>query len=269
MICPVCAGEIEVTQYKNKVFSQENYYCKACDSFHIIEEKDMSAYYADEYHQDFNFKQYKKAAWLKNYFSKPRNYSRYQFLKKTAAGVTFNNVLEIGGGNGDFYSLMNAKSKLDSYTIVEPNPSYNLVSENLHYHNMLFEDVPEDQLVGVNLIVMFHVLEHIFDVDAFFSRVKQLGVKYLFFEVPNIADARVKEDSLLRHPHYHHYSEGSLKILLEKNDFKKYAIESIRPVTYHPYESIPKASRILNKIIGRNEVADPKGLYLRALIDLT
>jgi 2-polyprenyl-3-methyl-5-hydroxy-6-metoxy-1,4-benzoquinol methylase len=229
----------------------------------------MSAYYAEEYHQDFNFKQYKKVSRLADYFSKPRNYSRYQFLKKTTKQVDFKNVLEIGGGNGDFYSVMNAKGGLRSYTIVEPNPSYNLVANNLQYHNMLFEEVPEDQLVGVDLIVMFHVLEHIFDVDAFFARVKQLGVKYLFFEVPNIADTHVKEDSLLKHPHYHHYSEGSLMMLLKKNGFTKYFIESIRPITYHPYEHIPKASRILNKIIGRNEVTDPKGLYLRTLIDLT
>jgi len=269
MICPVCTSKIEITQYNNEVFSRENYYCEFCNSFHIVDEKDMSAYYADEYHKDFNFKQYKKAFWLKDYFSKPRNYSRYQFLKKTTEGVEFNNILEIGGGNGDFYSLMNAKGEMDSYTIVEPNPSYNLVAENLLYHNMLFEEVPEDQLIGVDLIVMFHVLEHIFDVDAFFTRVKQLGVKYLFFEVPNIADKRVKEDSLLRHPHYHHYSESSLKMLLDKNGFTKYAISSIRPVTYHPYEITPKISRILNKLMGRNEVADRKGLYLRALINLT
>jgi hypothetical protein len=234
-----------------------------------MEEKDMSAYYTDTYHQEFNFKKQKHSSWLKNYFSKPRNYSRYQFLKRNSEKAEFNNVLEIGGGNGDFYSMMDLKNHPSSYLIVEPNPSYNLVADNLQYHNVLFEELEDDQLGNIDLIVMFHVLEHIYDVDAFFTRVKKLGVKYLLFEVPNIADDRVKEDSMLRHPHYHHYSEQSLKTLLDKNGLEKYTIESIRPITYHPYRKVPIFSRVMNKIIGRNEVTDPKGLYLRALIDLT
>ncbi len=269
MDCPICSSKLQKTNYTSKVFLQENQYCDACDSFHIIEEKDMSAYYAETYHQDFNFKEHKHTSWLKNYFSKPRNYARYQFLKNNSKKNELDSVLEIGGGNGDFYSMMDLKDHPSSYVIVEPNPAYNLVADNLQYHNVLFEELADEQLGNIDLIVMFHVLEHIFDVDAFFERVKRLGVKYLLFEVPNIADERVKEDSMLRHPHYHHYSEQSLKILLDKNGFKKHTIESVRPITYHPYDKVPTVSRIVNKIIGRNEVADPKGLYLRALIDLT
>lgn len=269
MICPVCSHNLRITNITSKVFLQDNYYCDSCDSFHIIQEKDMSAYYSETYHQEFNFKQHTQDSWLKNYFSKPRNYSRYQFLMRNSKQSDFKNILEIGGGNGDFYSLMNVKNHPDQYTIVEPNPTYNLIADNLQYHNLLFEDVSDNQLQGIDLIVMFHVLEHIFDVDAFFARVKKLGVKYLLMEVPNIIDDRVKEDSLLRHPHYHHYSGKSLKMLIEKQGFQNYTIDSIRPITYHPYDKVPISSRVFNKIIGRNEAADTKGLYLRALIDLT
>ncbi len=269
MTCPVCSAPLQETSSINKIFSVQNHYCKSCDSYHLLDEQDMSRYYSQEYHADFNFKKYKKTSLLKDYFSKPRNFARYHYLNKYSNEKRFDNILEIGGGNGDFFSLIDAKWHPKQYTIVEPNPSYNLDAENLKYYNTLFEDVADSDLSNVDAIVMFHVLEHIYDVDRFLERVKKISPKYLYFEVPNIASEQVKEDSLSNHPHYHHYSEKSLRKLFDKHGFGKYQLDSVMPVTYHPYNKVSTMSRVINKILGKNEVVDAKGLYLRGLIDLT
>ncbi len=267
MNCPICNSNSTETSFINPIFNQANYYCDHCDYYFIGKEKDVSEYYKTDYHSNFGFKNTKKKYNLLYYFSKPRNYARFKYFLNSTKNTQFKSFLEIGGGNSDNYVIFDSKYDIEKFMIVEPNPNFNLKRANLHYFNCLFEDVPLEQLNNTEVVIMYHVLEHIYDLTDFFQKIKSLKCKYLYFEVPNIGHEKVKVESLTKHPHYHHFSKKSLELLFEKNGIKNYKIDTINPITYHPYNKPPVARRIVNKILKINEEYNPKGLYLRGLIN--
>lgn len=267
--CPICMSSVDKTNYVNVIFEQTSYFCEHCNYFFIPVEKDVSAYYQTEYHDQFGFTKPPDKYNLKYYFSKPRIYARYRYFRNQTKNRSFQSFLEIGGGNSENFILFDKKYDVEKYVIVEPNSKYNVKAPNLTYINSLFEDVNDNTIKDVEVVLMFHVLEHIFHLDKFFQRIKQMNWKYLYLEVPNIANEKVREDSLLNHPHYHHFSKESIAFLLEKNNIKDYITDSVEPITYHSYKKVGSLSRKLNKVIMRNEKKDPKGMYLRTLIRLS
>ena len=115
---------------------------------------------------------------------------------------------------------------------------------------------------------MFHVLEHIFDLDEFFKKIKDINPQYFYFEIPNIDNKKVLDDSLKNHPHYHHFSIKSIEQLLEDQGFTKITLDGINPKSYHPYNKIGFFKRYLQRITGENETVNNKGLYIRGIYQI-
>jgi len=112
---------------------------------------------------------------------------------------------------------------------------------------------------------MFHVFEHIFDINDFLEKLKQIKPLKFYFEVPNCENETVKIDSLLNDPHYHHFSKKSLEILFNNHSFEKIKLETIEPQSYHPYRKIGFFKRYKLRFIGKNENFEDKGIYLRGI----
>ncbi|MBK8805465.1 MAG: hypothetical protein IPO21_01965 [Bacteroidales bacterium] len=201
-LCPVCNSNVIETQYFNNVYKDNNYYCESCNSYHVFKKIDDSAYYKENYHEKFNYKlssfKYKLISLLP--FIAYRSTSRLVYLKSKLKKIKFKNILEIGAGAGEHFIVFNNYFKLEKYIMVEPGVVIGFKNEKLKVIDSVFEATDISDYKDVELIMMFHVLEHIFDLDDFFEKIKKTGAKYFYFEVPNIANEQCKNLSLLDHP---------------------------------------------------------------------
>lgn len=263
--CPVCKTNLEKTEYFNNIFNEYNYYCVSCKSFHIITEKDISKYYSKEYHNKFSYNNFFSKLINKLSLVSNRTISRFNFLYNYG-NVTKNlNFLEIGGTFGEFYNIAKKKITPKLYTIVEPDKKFNRIKKGLDFENKLIEDIDILNYEDTNIIQMFHVFEHIFDINGFLEKLKQIKPLMFYFEVPNCENETVKVDSLLNNPHYHHFSKKSLEILFDNYNYKKIKLEIIEPQSYHPYKKIGIVKRYKLRFFGKNEVFNDKGIYLRGI----
>jgi len=265
--CPVCKTEMSESKFYNKIFQQNNYYCYNCESYHIVNEIDTSEYYATEYHKDFKYGNLPKI-FQKLGITGNRAIARLLYFKNKVKLENNLKFIEIGGGKGDNFTVLNKCCKPLKYTIVEPNPDYNLEYENLEYKNEMFETIVSKNFNGHHSLVMFHVLEHIFNLDNFFVKLKEINPEYFYFEVPNCKNEKVKEDSLLNHPHYHHFSKKSLEILAKQEGIQIESLNIIKPTSYHPYKKVGKFKKYFSRMSKNHEIIDNSGLYLRGLFKI-
>lgn len=262
--CPVCSSEMTETEYFSKIFKQNNFYCPHCDSYHITDEIDTSDYYAHEYHADFKYGNLPKI-FRKLRITGNRAVARFLYFKNHVDIKKNLRILEIGGGKGDNFTVFDKNNIAQLYTIVEPNAEYNLKHKNLEYINDMIEDVDIEKLRNTHSLIMFHVLEHIYDLKAFFELQKNINPKYFYFEVPNCNIEQVRIDSLLNHPHYHHFSKKSLEILAKNKGMNILRLDIIEPVSYHPFKKIAKFKKYFSRINRKHEIFDNEGIYLRGI----
>ena len=268
MKCPICSAELSSTGIKNEIFNSENFYCSFCHSYHILDKIDDSEYYADKYHSAFNYKKIILPIFTKLGLVGNRCVSRYLYINKYIQLPSKMKYLEIGGGSGENFIIYNTKTKPDLYTIIEPNSTFNIQHKKLRYFNDLFENINSEKLIGSDIVIMFHVLEHIYDLDDFFKKIKDINPKFFYFEIPNINNKKVLEDSLKNNPHYHHFSIKSIDYILKKQGFTKIAIDGINPKSYHPYKKVGFFKRYTRRITGKNESFNKTGLYIRGICQI-
>ncbi len=265
MSCPICQSNLEKTEYFNSIFKTYNYYCKNCNSYHIIEEIDAAEYYANEYHKGFSYNNILSTLINKLSLVSNRIAGRFSFLYKYGNISKNADFLEIGGTFGEFYNIAEKKLKPKSYTIVEPDNTFNREWKNLKFENNIFENIDLKSLGNIDVVQMFHVFEHIFDLSDFLERLKQLKPITFYFEVPNCTNEEVKIDSLLNNPHYHHFSKKSLEILFQKHNYELIKFETIEPQSYHPYKKVGFLKRYKLRFTKQYERFDDNGIYLRAI----
>lgn len=263
--CPICHSNLGKTQYFNTIFKEYNYYCESCESFHIIIEKDISNYYSTEYHNKFLYNNLSSKLINKLSLVSNRTVGRFQFLYKYGNISKALNFLEIGGTFGEFYNIAQKKIQPKSYTIIEPDKKFNREKRGLVFENKLFEDISIIKYKDIDIIQMFHVFEHIFDINDFLEKLQLIKPLSYYFEVPNCEHETVKIDSLLNNPHYHHFSKKSLETLFEKHNFTKVKLECIEPQSYHPYKKVGIFKRYKLRFSGKNENINDGGIYLRGI----
>jgi len=265
MECPICKSSLEKTDYYNKIFKDYNYFCNSCNSYHIINEVNISDYYTKEYHTKFSYNNSFSKIINKLSFVSNRTLGRFNFLFKHGGIKRNSHFLEIGGTFGEFFNIANKKLKPSSYTIIEPDSKFNRSKKNLKFENKLFEDVDINKFKNIDIVQMFHVFEHIFDLSSFLEKIKLIKPVIFYFEVPNCENEGVKIDSLLNNPHYHHFSKKSIEMLFNNHNFNKIILETIEPQSYHPYKKIEFFKRYKLRFTGKNETFDNNGIYLRGI----
>jgi hypothetical protein len=268
MDCPICKSEMTKTEYFNKIFNEFNCYCSSCNSYHIVKEKDTSEYYSKEYHKRFSYNNSLSKIINRLSLVSNRTMSRFLFLEKYANVRTNMNFLEIGGTYGEFYNISYRRVKPSSYTIIEPDPKFNRVKKSLSFVNSLFEGIHILDYKETDVILMFHVFEHIFDINRFLDDISKIKPFTFYFEVPNCENETVKLDSLINNPHYHHFSKKSLEILFDHHHFTPIKLEVIEPQSYHPYKKIGIMKRYKRRFSEKNEIFDESGIYIRGIYQI-
>lgn len=270
MNCPICANTLVGSNIINKIYSQENLYCEACNSYHIPEQIDDKAYYENEYHDNFQYKQSAFKYRMTRLFPALayRAMARYDYLKRHIALKKHSQFIEVGGGSGENFLVFDTCNNARKYTVVEPGDAFAQSAPNLTHISDIIENTTAEQLGDADLIMMFHVLEHIYDLSAFFNKLKTLDWKYFYFEVPNILNPKAKEDSLVDNPHYHHFSEKSITEMVQSLGFKVVTLDGVEPISYHPFKKVGLLAKYVRRLFHKNEqypVSD--GMYLRCIIE--
>ena len=128
--------------------------------------------------------------------------------------------LDIGSGTGELLNYFNQKGW--ETVGIEPNEkarNYAIDSYNINvFDESKLDDLQED---GFDVISLWHVLEHVYDLDERMKQIQKLGKKdsYVVIAVPNIEspDAQKYKDkwAALDIPrHLYHFSKGSIQTLL-------------------------------------------------------
>ena len=135
-------------------------------------------------------------------------------------------ILDIGSGTGELLSYF--KQKGWETTGIEPNKNAREYAIESHKIDV-FDESKLDQLQenSFDIISLWHVLEHVYDLDERMKQIKRLGKKdsYVIIAVPNIdsPDAKKYKEkwAALDIPrHLYHFSRNSISALLSRNNME-------------------------------------------------
>ena len=172
----------------------------------------------------------------------------YQFIKRISLkrklklinAFAFNekNLLDVGCGTGDFLQI----AQKDSWNItgVEPNKKARAIA-NRKTNNKVFnlDKLHELQKESFQIITLWHVLEHIYDLNELIKTIKGLLKQEgaIIIAVPNYLsyDANHYKEFWAAYDvprHLWHFSKESIKILFQ--DFNMH-IEEIKPMLFDAF----------------------------------
>ena len=144
-------------------------------------------------------------------------------------------ILEIGSGYGFCLEQMIKKN----YDIVgiEVSKERRVISKKVTKAKVLDVNIMSDEinLGKFHSIVLFHVLEHISNLEQFLQNMRQMLYQNgnVVIEVPNFDDYQIpinyeyKEWNLQR-AHIHYFNPKTIKFILQKNGFKKINIFGVQ-----------------------------------------
>jgi len=212
--------------------------CQAC-TFAMTQdapsEEDMGKYYnfdnymshADAaesmvdklYHQVRDWMFVKKEKWIKNHTSGSR-------------------LLDLGAGTGYFVKYMQSKGY--SITGVEPEPgARKTAKEKLDIELQSMEAMSQFEEGSFDAITMWHVLEHIHEIDVYFDTINKVLKKdgVLFIAVPNYTSAAKKAYEEYWNgwdvpKHLWHFSPSSMNTLAKN---KGYDMEAKYQLPFDPF----------------------------------
>ena len=237
--CPVC-HKTEMKHYltcEDHMKSQKQFTLTKCNNCNLIatnprpENKDLAEYYNFESY--ISHSQTKKGLVNKCYhIIKSLNANRKIKLLGKKKGA----VLEIGSGTG--YLLNKCKSKGWETTGIEPNAK---ARDNAKKYNdiNLHDSLSAITKNSFERIMMWHVLEHVADIESLFEALKEMLKKdgKLIIAVPNPKaneTKRYKEHwAAYDVPrHLYHFEKTCIKTIAERYSFQ---IEKIKPMWFDSF----------------------------------
>lgn len=187
-------------------------------------------YYEEEYREEYSAKL--------NSYTKPndhlkiyKNVNKRQFVQFKKFINAETNFLEIGCSFGGVLRHVNTKN-LKSKTAIEPNKKDYSFCQKKYKNTNIINNTFEKCDFGnqkFNLIVSFEVLEHVYNLDTFLSKVySTLDVDGIVnFEVPNHNDALLRNYNVERYKtfyyhkaHIHYFTPDSLKKIFNNFNIK-------------------------------------------------
>jgi len=146
------------------------------------------------------------------------------------------NVLDIGCGTGDF--LLTCKNNKWNVIGVEPNKSASGLAET-KLNTKIYADLNELTSTQFDVITLWHVLEHVPDLETYVSKLKLLlkpkGVLVVAVPNYNSHDAKHYKQFWAAYDvprHLWHFSKKSIQLLFSKQQLK---VEKIRPMKFDSF----------------------------------
>lgn len=126
-------------------------------------------------------------------------------------------LLDVGAGGGEFVYLAN-KRGWDA-TGVEPNLGYSEFARNAYNVEVLSGSLDDEGPHAVEVVTMFHVLEHMPDPHASVQKVyERLTPQGLFFvEVPNLIQKDSSPHNIFFRAHVQYFNKDTLLSLTSKH----------------------------------------------------
>lgn len=190
-ICPICNGNAikTILSLEDYFLTNEIFYiceCQFC-SFKITNprpsEKELSKYYeSDEYRSH----SYNSKGSIDQVYKLVRRYTLYNKANFIKEFISKGKLLDIGCGTGEFLNYM--KKKKFEVTGIEPNNKARFKAIE-KYTLEVFDETELDQFpkASFDLVTLWHVLEHIYDLNQRIIQIKNLlkSNGLLIVAVPN------------------------------------------------------------------------------------
>ncbi|MBF2707275.1 class I SAM-dependent methyltransferase [Flavobacterium soyangense] len=169
----------------------------------------------------------------------------YHFIKSIALKNKLNlinslqpnkgKILDIGAGTGEFLSV----AKNDGWQIIGVEPSARAKSIAMNKGISFVEQTSELKNNSFDIISMWHVLEHVPDLDKQIKELKRLlkPTGTLIIAVPNFKSFDAKHYGKFWAAydvpiHFWHFSKTAIKLLFEKEEMK---LEKVLPMKFDPF----------------------------------
>jgi len=241
--CQICGhSDFSVfLELKDWFLTQEQFVicrCNKCD-FHFTNPSpiaaDLNKYYESE---DYISHTTKKSSILKTIYLIARHITLRSKFKRVSKLANGNSILDIGCGTGEL--LNHFKSKGWQATGIEPNEkAREFASQKYRLDVYDVPEIKEFQSQSYDVITMWHVLEHVEDLNGRIEEAKRLLTKggTLFVALPNhrSLDAQVYGKYWAAYDvprHLYHFSPDTSKILFEKHNL---TVQEIVPMKIDAY----------------------------------
>ncbi|HMP31478.1 MAG TPA: class I SAM-dependent methyltransferase [Saprospiraceae bacterium] len=228
--CPLCYSKdsyfyISVQDFNVSKEKFDIYQCKSCDLLYTNDIPDQDA--IGQYYKYANYVSHTdtRESFFYQMYHKVRSimlYLKHQWIKSYK--LKGKKVLDIGSGTGAFLSYMRAKGWVTTGIEADTDARRNA----LKLHNI--ESLPPSFFYNLSelydVISLWHVLEHLHDLDGYLSKIKQIldpnGI--LIIAVPNPTCYEAKNyreywDGYDVPRHLYHFSPTSIDFLASKYNF--------------------------------------------------
>ena len=243
--CPVCKNK----QLQNNIVakdytvSNENFTivkCITCTHMftqNVAVQNEIGKYYASENYISHSDTQNGIVNKLYHTIRKKTLQTKLQLLQKET-GLQTGNVLDIGCGTGAFlHTMQNA-----GWNIEGLEPDYTARNKAVELYKITAkasEKIFELQAYAYDAITMWHVLEHVHELQAYIAQLKKMirTKGKIFIAVPNYTsyDAKHYKEHWAAYDvprHLYHFSPKSMAALLSSHGLK---IDAIKPMWYDSF----------------------------------
>ncbi|MEA3479496.1 MAG: class I SAM-dependent methyltransferase [Bacteroidota bacterium] len=241
--CPVCKNSSfsEYLECKDHFLTRETFLIVECNSCHFRftnprpKEENNAAYYkSQEYISHSNV----KGGLLNSLYHNVRNYTitrKYKIVNRYASG---NKILDIGCGTGQL--LHHFKNKGWDTMGIEPDEgARKFAIDNYHLQITDLGSLISSGKYKFDVIMMWHVLEHVNQLDEYLQKIKSIlhenGTFIVAVPNSNSWDAGHYKSNWAAYDvprHLYHFDQGSINNLMEQHMFK---LEKTIPMKFDAY----------------------------------
>jgi len=231
--CPVCgSADIKaVLSAKDYTVSGEKFSILECDNCSLRFTQDVpDAASIAPYYKSENYISHTNTSkgLVNGLYQKVRKTTLRQKRKlvEKITGITKGNLLDVGSGTGAFATTMTEAGW--QVTGLEPDADARAVAKQSY--NIGLEDISRFYELPANnydAITMWHVLEHVHDLNSYMEKLKLLLKENgkLFIAVPNYTskDAAIYKEYWAAYDvprHLYHFSPKSMQVLADKHGLK-------------------------------------------------
>lgn len=241
--CPICGSKKIITAIKTQDFflSQENFSISKCQKcgFHFTNPRPTQEFLGPYYKSEKYISHSNSNQGLFGFlYQKVRKYTlgkKYQLVNSFRSG---DRILDIGCATGQFLNEFKVRG-WEAIGVEPDSDSRTFAKQEYHLKVLPEEQVNELEDHSFDVISMWHVLEHVSNLEKRMGELKRLikanGV--LFIALPNIeswdAQHYGKFWAGLDVPrHLYHFNKANVKMLFEKYNFE---VQHILPMKFDAY----------------------------------